>query len=315
MNDLLWKLKWGVKAITPPILVLAAKTILIKLGLRKPDPKREPGPAPETDSPARVGVRPRGLGTRRLGSDRQRLGCGGRRRGLPREVAAVPRGDRGRQAARRLPRGRASEEITGEDPAAHNLVVTFAYVAALAAHGKERLTFLDWGGGVVTTARSPAPSCPSRSSTTAARSRRPSPSRAIWGSRAGSCRTTPGPTAAMTSLWRAARSSTPKTGVLSSPHSQRSRAAISTSPGSPTRARAPSFHILQRAYRYGYETEYVGWVVGRAELLDCAAGLGLTLEREFVIDAWLSAPGAPEDPIGHRGFLFSVGGARARAAA
>ncbi len=41
----------------------------------------------------------------------------------------------------------------------------------------------------------------------------------------------------------------------------------------------------------------------------------LTLEREPEIDAWLSAPGAPEDPIGHRGFLFSVGGAGREAAA
>ena len=31
---------------------------------------------------------------------------------------------------------------------------------------------------------------------------------------------------------------------------------------------SPSFHMLQRAYRYGYETEYVGWVVSRAELLE-----------------------------------------------
>ncbi len=78
---------------------------------------------------------------------------------------------------------------------------------------------------------------------------------------------------------------------------------------------APSFHILQRAYRYGYETEYVGWVVNREELLDCAAKLGFVLERELVLDAWLSAPGAPEDPIGHRGFLFSVGGAGGEVAA
>ena len=78
---------------------------------------------------------------------------------------------------------------------------------------------------------------------------------------------------------------------------------------------SPSFHVLQRAYRYGYETEYVGWVLNRQELLEHAAELGLELERELVIDAWLSASGAPEDPIGHRGFLFSVGGGRAAASA
>ena len=44
--------------------------------------------------------------------------------------------------------------------------------------------------------------------------------------------------------------------------------------------------------------------MSRAELLDAAAAAGLVLDRELLLDAWLSAAGAPEDPIGHRGFLF-----------
>ena len=67
---------------------------------------------------------------------------------------------------------------------------------------------------------------------------------------------------------------------------------------------APSFVVLQRAYAYGYATEYLGWVVSRTELLSEAAANGLALERELLLDAWLSAAPAPEDPIGHRGFLF-----------
>ena len=66
----------------------------------------------------------------------------------------------------------------------------------------------------------------------------------------------------------------------------------------------PSFVVLQRAEAYGYATEYVGWVLSRAELLAEAKAAGLALERELLLDAWLSASGAPEDPIGHRGFLF-----------
>ena len=31
---------------------------------------------------------------------------------------------------------------------------------------------------------------------------------------------------------------------------------------------------------------------------------GLELRREFVLPAWLSAAGAPEDPVEHRAFLF-----------
>ena len=73
----------------------------------------------------------------------------------------------------------------------------------------------------------------------------------------------------------------------------------------PTAVAAPSFVVLQRAQRYGYETEYLGWVLNRHELLEEARAAGLALEREILLPAWLSAAGAPEDPIGHRGFLFA----------
>ena len=36
--------------------------------------------------------------------------------------------------------------LTG-DAGAHNMLVTFAYVLALAADGRDRLSVLDWGGG------------------------------------------------------------------------------------------------------------------------------------------------------------------------
>ena len=72
----------------------------------------------------------------------------------------------------------------------------------------------------------------------------------------------------------------------------------------PIALHSPSFVVLQRAGGYGYATEYLGWVVARDELLAEAASAGLVLDRELLLDAWLSADGAPEDPIGHRGFLF-----------
>ena len=62
--------------------------------------------------------------------------------------------------------------------------------------------------------------------------------------------------------------------------------------------------MLQRAGAYGYETEYAGWVVSREELLREASAAGLVLDRELLLDAWMSPAGAPESPIGHRGFLF-----------
>ena len=60
----------------------------------------------------------------------------------------------------------------------------------------------------------------------------------------------------------------------------------------------PSFVVVKRPDAYGYETEYLGWMVGRADLRAAADRAGLVLEREFV------AAGAPERPAHFRSFLF-----------
>ena len=66
---------------------------------------------------------------------------------------------------------------------------------------------------------------------------------------------------------------------------------------------APSFVVLQRPDSYGYETEYLGWVVNRDALLHAAVAAGLVLEREFLAPGVIDAPGAPE--WGHlHSFLF-----------
>ena len=57
--------------------------------------------------------------------------------------------------------------------------------------------------------------------------------------------------------------------------------------------------------RYGYDTEYLGWVVNREELLEVAREAGLELVREILLPDYLSAGGAPEAPVDHRGFLFA----------
>jgi putative methyltransferase (TIGR04325 family) len=65
----------------------------------------------------------------------------------------------------------------------------------------------------------------------------------------------------------------------------------------------PSFVVLQRAEDYGFETEFLGWFVNREELLDCATGAGVELLREFVMLDETPAHGAPEQAT-YRGFLF-----------
>jgi putative methyltransferase (TIGR04325 family) len=70
---------------------------------------------------------------------------------------------------------------------------------------------------------------------------------------------------------------------------------------------ADSYVVLQRAARHGYDTEYAGWFIRRADLLDVASQVGARLEREFLIDERPYVPGAPEQAE-YRGFLFSHGG-------
>jgi len=316
VSDLRWKLKWIVKAVTPPILLLAVKVISIKLGLRRPDEPAEPKPADaEPEAEPEWEYVPDGWA--RTVTDTRVKGW---------DVAAVARAyrDKWPAFARSLEGAKplgvyheigAGEEITGEDAAAHNLVLTFAYVAALAAHGRRRLTFLDWGGGLGhygAIARAVLPvevdyHCREVPQIAAAARETGAAGRYVsddsWADR------TYGLVMASGSLqyaedWRAQLGAL--AGVCDG-YLYVTRLPYARS--------APSFHVLQRAYRYGYETEYVGWVLNRDELLAHASALGLELEREFVIDAWLSARGAPEDPIGHRGFLFRAAAEREAAAA
>jgi putative methyltransferase (TIGR04325 family) len=65
-----------------------------------------------------------------------------------------------------------------------------------------------------------------------------------------------------------------------------------------------SFVVLQRAQRYGYDTEYVSWVFNRGELIECVTGAGMQLVREFVCGADNIIRGAPER-VENRGFLFA----------
>jgi putative methyltransferase (TIGR04325 family) len=77
----------------------------------------------------------------------------------------------------------------------------------------------------------------------------------------------------------------------------------------PVALEAPSFVVLQRAHAYGYDTEYLGWVIARHELLEQARAAGLELVRELLLPARFAAEGAPESPVGHRGYLFRRAGA------
>jgi putative methyltransferase (TIGR04325 family) len=65
-----------------------------------------------------------------------------------------------------------------------------------------------------------------------------------------------------------------------------------------------SFVVLQRAHRYEFETEYLSWVFNRDELLETARRAGMTLEREFLLGQQPYITGAPEQDE-TRAYLFT----------
>lgn len=71
----------------------------------------------------------------------------------------------------------------------------------------------------------------------------------------------------------------------------------------PMTVSAPSCVFVQRAYAYGYDTEYVGWCLNRDEFLAGATRAGLCLAREFVLGEEYQIRGQAEACV-YRGFLF-----------
>jgi len=67
---------------------------------------------------------------------------------------------------------------------------------------------------------------------------------------------------------------------------------------------ARSFVVVQRPYQHGYDTEYMGWFLNRQEFLEHVGSLEMTLRREFLINEGLVARAAPER-CEVRGFLFA----------
>jgi putative methyltransferase (TIGR04325 family) len=67
--------------------------------------------------------------------------------------------------------------------------------------------------------------------------------------------------------------------------------------------RKASFVVVQRPYQYGYETEYLCWFLNREEFLTHMSTLEMELIREFLIQEQPHVHNAPEQGE-YRGFLF-----------
>jgi putative methyltransferase (TIGR04325 family) len=194
-------------------------------------------------------------------------------------------------------------QVTTGDPGAHNMLVTFAYVVSLAARGRERLSVLDWGGGLGhyhALARSAVPGLEleyhvKETPATAAAGAEVSPE-VVFHDDDSCLDGRYDLVVASSSLqyeqdWRSLLRR-----LAAAAGRQLYVARV------PVALRADSFVVIQRPYAHGYDTEYLGWVLNRRELLDAVP---LALAREFLLDARFSPPGAPEDPVEHRSFLFN----------
>lgn len=294
--------RWWARAVTPPILVIATKGALRRIGLLRVAPDLEPPPVPEWAGPPEFEHVPGGWSRQVAGWDGGTVAEAYLAK-WPEWVAALE----GTGPLGVYHEARAGEHLARDDVAAHNMLISFAYVLARAAQWRDRVSVLDWGGGLghyAVVARAVLPGVG-----------------LDW-----HCRE-------VASVARAGATVNPEVTfhdddacldrtydlVLASSSLQYEpdwkallrRLAAATSglllvTRLPVALEAPSFVILQRAEAYGYATEYLGWVVSRQELLAEASAAGLVLDRDMLLDAWLSAAGAPEDPIGHRGLLFRL---------
>ena len=221
------------------------------------------------------------------------------RRRWPEFLAAV-RGTGTLGVAHEVPEGQA---VVTHDPGWHNVVMTFGYVAARAAHGGT-LSILDWGGGpghYFVLARVLLPDVVQDYHS------RDLPRLAALGRELLPEATFHDDDRCLERTYDLVVASDSLQYSLDIP-AVLARLASASAPWLyvaqlPTVHASPSFVVLQRPAAYGYNTEYLGWVVNRGELLDVAAAAGLVLEREFLAPGTIDATGAPE-PAHLHSFLF-----------
>jgi len=211
-----------------------------------------------------------------------------------------------------LARSPEADPSAPDDIATHNTYMVFGYVLARAAHGRHRLAWLDWGGGLghyAVLARALLPEvtldyhCRDTAGIAAA-GRALQPDAFFHDDDSCFARDYDLVMASSSLQYREdwtdvlARLAGVTRGFL----------FVTRLPVVET---AGSFVALQRAHRHGYRTSYLGWVLNRREFLARAAETGLMLDREFLIDESPQIRRAP-GPCRYRGFLFRRDGRVAR---
>jgi putative methyltransferase (TIGR04325 family) len=192
------------------------------------------------------------------------------------------------------------------DRAAHNTLMVFGYVLGRAAVGRETVSMLDWGGGLgqyAVHARSLFPELKldyhCRELPNMVRTgREVNPDATFYDDDAP----------ALARAYDLVMASGSLQYIAGWQDTLAKLAGVANSFLYVTRVpileRSPSFVVLQRPRRRGYQTAYPGWFLNRHELLDATTRLGIRLEREFLIWESAAVKGAPEQ-ADYRGFLFA----------
>jgi putative methyltransferase (TIGR04325 family) len=193
------------------------------------------------------------------------------------------------------------------DLANHNLWISNAYVLALAAGGRSRLSILDWGGNLgyfYLGARAALPGVEIRYEV------KEVPVLCEYGRRLNrdvvfheseSCLEQTYDLVLASGSFQYSvewREDLEKLGRAAAPYLYVTRL--------PVVFRHPSFVTVQRAYRHGYDTEYLGWFFNREELIEAASEAKLTLVREFLVGPHPRVR-APPEQAEYRGYLFRAG--------
>jgi len=193
------------------------------------------------------------------------------------------------------------------DAALHNTLASFAYVVALAARNVERMSMLDWGGGVGQYGLLARELVPGVAVDYCCRE---VPVQCAWGRKLGIPATYfeaddefAGRQFDLVFASGALHYAQDWEAVLRNLFAATKSYVFVTR--MPVVLEGPSYVVLQRASQYGYGTEYLGWRLNRDEFLAAARRLGGELLREFVVDGDEWARGAPT-PAHGRGFLFRV---------
>jgi putative methyltransferase (TIGR04325 family) len=205
-----------------------------------------------------------------------------------------------------LPLGIAHEAITIEsrDRAAHNTIMSFAYVLALAALNLDTVSILDWGGGIghyCLLARTLLPGveidyhCKDVRHLVE-RGRQVLPEATFYDDESCFDRrydlVVAGNSLQYSKDWRT---------VLRRFADVADRLVYIAN--IPLVAKHRTFAVLQRPHRYGYATEYVCWFLNREEFFTGTMEASLGLLRELLIDNPVRVPNAPEQAE-HCAFLF-----------